>query len=345
MGKFNYTESIKAIKQSMGDSLVILTHHYQRAEIVELGDFKGDSLKLSKIAAQQKHAKQIVFCGVHFMAEAARILAEPEQRVFLPDQNAGCPMADMAQLNEVEDAWKQLAKILPNKKIIPITYVNSLASIKAFCGKHDGGVCTSSNAKQAFKWAFKRGDVLFFFPDKYLGSNTANGFGISPEQKIIWSRNALLGGNSEQNIKNAKVVLWNGYCHVHQWFMPEHVEKVRTIYPGCSVIVHPESAESVVNISDYAGSTGFIVDYVKQSKPGSTIVIGTEINLVSRLAKEFPDRKIVPLAPSLCPNMYKVNLEKLYNTLKSFDSDKYEVFVEPEIAKYAKIALNRMLEM
>jgi len=334
-------EKIKVIKAELGKRLVILGHHYQRKEIVELSDFRGDSLGLSRDAARQKEAEFIVFCGVHFMAEGAAILARPYQMVQLPDLTAGCPMADMADIFQVESAWREIDKICSSENFTPITYVNSSAELKAFCGRNNGVACTSSNASSVFDWAFKRTDKLFFFPDEHLGRNTAN---KKKNKVIVWDPEKEMGGNTIKQIKEADVILWKGYCHVHTFFKPEHVLAIREKYPQAIIIVHPECVEEVVNMADAAGSTGFIVNFVQEAKPGSTIVIGTEINLISRLAMEHPDKKIFELARSLCPNMYKINLRNLLWTLDNIGKINIVTVPEP-IKAEAKVALERMLEI
>jgi len=334
---------IKEKKKELGNQLVILGHHYQRREIVELSDFRGDSFGLSRNAAEQKEAKFIVFCGVKFMAESAAILADKDQTVQLPEMTAGCPMADMAELDDVENAWQQITEICGDD-IIPICYMNSSAAVKAFCGKNRGAVCTSSNSQKLFEWAYSQSDKLFFLPDEHLGTNTANKMGIPRKDRVIWDYKAPeLGGNSEEQVKNAKIIIWKGYCHVHTWFTVEHVKEAREKYPDAFIVVHPECFEEVVNLSDYDGSTGFIVKFVENAEPGSTIVIGTEINLVDRLAYENPDKKVVELTRSLCPNMYKINLRNLLKTLNKIGEVNI-VTVTEDVEANAKIALNRMLE-
>ncbi|MBM3237546.1 quinolinate synthase NadA [Candidatus Poribacteria bacterium] len=337
-------EQIKAIKAELSKRLVILGHHYQRKEIVELADFRGDSLELSRDAARQKEAEFIVFCGVHFMAESAEILSRPEQIVQLPEFRAGCPMADMAEIFQVESAWREIDKICSAENFTPITYVNSSAELKAFCGRNDGIVCTSSNASAVFDWAFKKTAKLFFFPDEHLGRNIANKKGIQKDKVIVWDPEEEMGGNTSKQIKEADIILWKGYCRVHTFFKPEHVLAIREKYPQAVIIVHPECVEEVVGLADADGSTGFIVNFVQAAKPGSTIVIGTEINLVSRLAMEHPDKKIFELARSLCPNMYRINLRNLLWTLDNIGKIKIVTVPEP-IKAEAKVALERMLEI
>jgi quinolinate synthase len=335
-------ERIKSRKEELSKRLVILGHHYQRREIVELADFRGDSLGLSRDASQQKEAEFIVFCGVHFMAESAEILSQPHQIVQLPELSAGCPMADMADVFQVESAWREIDDVCGSQNITPITYVNSSAELKAFCGRNDGVVCTSSNAASVFDWGFKRTDKLFFFPDEHLGRNTANQKGIQKGKVIVWNPEEEMGGNTSKQIKDADVILWKGYCHVHTFFKPEHILAIRERYPQAIIIVHPECVEEVVNMADENGSTGFIVKFVVEAEPGSTIVIGTEINLVNRLAMEHPDKRIFELARSLCPNMYKINLKNLLWTLDNIGEINI-VTVPEQIKSEAKVALERML--
>ena len=294
-----FIEQIQAIKEALGEELIILTHHYQRKEIVDVGDYRGDSFGLSKTAAEDKAARFIVFCGVHFMAESAEILSQPHQTVQIPDQGAGCPMADMADIHNVERAWEDVASITGEDAIMPIAYMNSDALIKAFCGRHGGTVCTSSNALAAFGWGFGRREKIFFFPDKHLGYNTGNQMGIQPDEMIVWNPNKPLGGNAQESIKKAKVILWDGHCHVHTRFRVEHVMKMRKEYPEARIVVHPECTREVVELADAVGSTSFIVKYVENAPAGATVVIGTEINLIERLALEHPHKKVVELHRSL----------------------------------------------
>jgi len=328
--------------------LVILTHHYQRKEVVPFGNFVGDSYYLSKVASQQQQAEHIVFCGVHFMAESARILCRPVQRVYLPNLRAGCPMADMADEIQVDDSWDWLGEHFDQKTIIPISYMNSAASLKAFCGANGGLICTSSNAEAAFRWAFARGEKVFFFPDEHLGTNTANRLGIPREQRVMFD--PLHPPTDPEQFRRAKVILWKGFCHVHVNFTPDHVRQVRQNYPGVKVVVHPECTEAVVDLADAVGSTAFITKYVEAQPAGSIIAIGTEINLTSRLADEHPDKTIFELSGQNCPlcvNMFRTSLEDLANCLDELGSDSHskEITVKPEIARDARLALDRMLEL
>jgi quinolinate synthase len=339
-------ERIQARKAEYGDSLTILGHHYQRREIVALADHRGDSYALSKVAAEQKSVKYIVFCGVRFMAEAAEILASQyEDKIVLhPDRTAGCPMADMADRGQVEVAWKEMTTVIPAESVIPVTYINSDANLKAFCGKHGGTVCTSSNAGGAFDWARERGERIFFFPDEHLGRNTGNVKGVPKERMILWDPAQPMGGNTEEAIRNSEVILWKGYCHVHTWFTVDMIQAMRKEHPGIQVVVHPECPEEVVAAADANGSTGYIVKYVEKAPAGSTITIGTEINLITRLGDEHPDKTIIPLSRSLCPNMWKVSLNDLAWTLDNIDTVNH-VTLPAEIKTDALAALHRMLEI
>ena len=337
-------EKIIAIKQKLGNKLVILTHHYQRKEIVDIGDHKGDSFGLSQRAANDENAQHIVFCGVHFMAESAAILAKDHQTVQIPDMNAGCWMADMADAFLVEKAWNDVVSLVGKDSVTPLVYMNSDAHIKAHCGKNNGAVCTSSNAPKAFEWAFKQREKIFFFPDEHLGRNTGNLLGIPENEMIVWDPEKPLGGNTEQNIKKAKVFLWKGYCLVHTRFTFDDIEIMRKSFPNAKIVVHPECTQEVVKASDAVGSTSFIVKYVADAPKNSTIIIGTEINLIKRLVMEYPDKKILPLKDSLCPNMYKINLKNLLTCLENIGKTNI-VTVDETIKKDAFTALENMLNL
>ncbi|MCF6248002.1 MAG: quinolinate synthase NadA [Desulfobacula sp.] len=337
-------DKIVAIKQKLGNKLIILTHHYQIKDIVDLGDHRGDSFGLSQIAASDKNAEHIVFCGVHFMAESAAILAKSHQTVQIPDMDAGCWMADMADAIMVERAWSQVSAIVGGDNITPLVYMNSDAHIKAHCGRHNGAVCTSSNAPKAFEWAFKTREKIFFFPDEHLGRNTGNALGIPADQMIVWDPELPLGGNSESDIKNAKVFLWKGYCLVHTRFTTDNIAKMRDNFPKAKIVVHPECTQEVVKAADAVGSTSFIVKYVANAPEDATIIIGTEINLIKRLAIEYPDRKILPLKDSFCPNMFKINLKNLLSSLENIGQTNI-VAVDEKIKKDAGIALENMLNL
>jgi quinolinate synthase len=335
---------IRDIKNRLGPKLVILGHHYQNRQIVALSDFRGDSFELSRRASMQKDAKDIVFCGVHFMAESAAILAQDFQRVTLPDMDAGCPMADMADISQVEACWKALNQAFPDGDLVPITYINSSAAVKAFCGKRGGTVCTSANAGTALRWAFQKYGRVLFLPDEHLGRNTANVLGIPREQTVVWEPTLDDGGVNEKDLKAAKVILWKGYCHVHTYFRPEHVRQARTRFPNARILVHPECPEEIVALADEMGSTSQMVRKVSEAPAGSTFVIGTEINLVMRMAEENPDKTVVPLARSLCPNMFKTSLNDVLWVLENLG--KVNVIALPDYIKQpAKLALMRMLEL
>ncbi|HDP97657.1 MAG TPA: quinolinate synthase NadA [bacterium] len=337
-------QRISAVKSRLGEKLIVLGHHYQRDEVLQFADFRGDSLELAKKAAESKQAQFIVFCGVHFMAEAADMLSTANQTVQLPDITAGCPLADFAAIETVTDAWAEITSVCGNDSITPITYINSSAELKAFCGKNHGITCTSSNAQKVLKWAFNRTDKVFFFPDQHLGTNTSNTLGISPQQRIVWDPAAALGGNTADAIANAKVIVWKGHCHVHTLFNRGHISQFRQKYPDGKVVVHPECTEEVVNLSDANGSTSYIIRYTENAAAGETIAIGTEINLVNRLNQTQPDKKLLPLARSLCPNMFKINLHNLCWTLENLG--KINVVSVPETIKTdALIALERMLKI
>lgn len=344
LGETQLKERIVAVKKEYGKKLVILGHHYQRDEVIELADFRGDSYALCIKAAEQGGAEFIVFCGVHFMAEAADILSNENQIVHLPDMDAGCPLADFADFDMVSHAWQEIGSMCDTEQIIPVTYINSNAELKAFCGSHHGIVCTSSNAAGAATWALKRGEKAFLFPDEHLGTNTGNRMNISAEERIVWNPHEKFGGNDPEKIETAKLIVWKGFCHVHTAFSVEHIDNFRERYPDGKVIVHPECNEQVVNAADENGSTSAIIKYVEQAPNGTVIAVGTELNLVSRLGRQFPDKKILPLARSLCPNMYKINLHNLCWTLENLGKINI-VSVPKNIKNDARIALDRMLQI
>ncbi len=344
MSEEKQIEEIMARKREWGTQLVILGHHYQRESIVRVSDFVGDSYGLSACTASQRDARYIVFCGVHFMAESARILALPQQRVFHPNLAAGCPMADMAEIDQVELAWETILEVHGEDVFVPITYMNSAADLKAFCGYRGGAVCTSSNAEQAFSWAIGNRKRILFFPDEHLGRNAANSLGIPEEKRIVWDYNLPRGGNAIKDIEHATVILWKGYCHVHTNLTLDHIRDARKRYPGGKIVVHPECREEIVAEADAAGSTDSICKYVENAPARSTILIATEINLVSRLAHEHPDKTIVPVHRSLCHNMYRINAGNLLHTLENL-GDVGEILVDPDITRGARMALERMLEL
>ena len=328
---------------------VILAHNYQRPEIFEVADFVGDSLELAQ-KATTVDADVIVFCGVHFMAESANVLGKPSQRVILPDLGAGCSMADMASIDQVEDAWEQLREIgVLEQKVAPITYMNSTAAIKAFCGRNEGVVCTSSNAVPLFDVYLKEFDKMFFFPDQHLGRNTGAKFGIPLEKMVVWNPHEELGGNTPEALLDAKLILWRGHCSVHGRFKPWHVDKIRDDVPGVQVLVHPECTREVVEKSDLDGSTSYIIQTVENAPAGTKWAIGTEVNLVKRLADRFPDKEIHLLAPDLCmcATMYRIAPQNLAWAMANLTEGVIvnEIVVDDETKHYANIALERMIRM
>jgi quinolinate synthase len=342
-------ERIEFARKELGKRVVILGHHYQRDDVIRHADLTGDSYQLS-VMASQTDAEYIVFCGVHFMAESADILGKPSQRVILPDLGAGCSMADMATVEQVEDAWEQLRDIgVLESKVAPITYMNSSAAIKAFCGRNEGVVCTSSNAVPLFDVYLKEFDKMFFFPDQHLGRNTGAKFGIPAEQMVLWNPHEELGGNTEEDLHNAKLILWRGHCSVHGRFKPWHVDQIRKQVPGIQVLVHPECVREVVDISDLNGSTSFIIKTVENARSGSKWAIGTEVNLVNRLQQRFPDKEIHLLAPDLCmcATMYRIAPQNLAWAMENLlEGDVVnEIVVDDETKHFANIALARMIDL
>jgi quinolinate synthase len=340
---------IQKAKESLGDFLVILGHHYQRDEVIQFADFRGDSLKLARDAANCHDARYIVFCGVHFMAETAAILSQPGQIVLLPDLEAGCPLAEMASLPDVEEAWVQLGQVMDvENELMPVTYVNSSAALKAFCGQHGGSVCTSSNAANVLAWAFERRSRVLFFPDQHLGRNTAKQMGIPLGQMALWNPSKPFGGNTVEALQKTRVFLWRGFCNVHQRFLPEHVTAWRERDPNIRVIVHPECQMEVVDLADEAGSTSYIIRRVEESPPGTRWAIGTEANLVNRLKHEHPEQFIASLSPepSYCRTMNLITLEKLARVVEGLVEGELvnQVTVPDGVARYARVALERMLE-
>ena len=344
-------ERIVAAKAALGKRAVILGHHYQRADVYQHADLTGDSLKLSKLAAQAA-ADYIVFCGVHFMAEVADILSKPEQAVILPDMSAGCSMADMANLAKVERAWRELSVVLdPDQAITPVTYINSAADLKAFCGEHGGIVCTSSNAKQILEWSFARREKVLFFPDQHLGRWSGYMIGIPPDEMVVWDFDEPLGGLTPEQIRKARILLWKGHCSVHQMFQAQHVLNFRSQYPEGLVISHPECNFEVCKLSDYVGSTDFIIKTIAESKPNTRWLVGTELNLVNRIAEEFkPQGKIVKfMAPTvcMCSTMARIDPQHLAWTLENLVEGKIvnQIRVPAREAQLARTALRRMLEV
>jgi quinolinate synthase len=338
---------IATAKAALGDRLMILGHHYQREEVMRWADARGDSFGLSRLAADNTTAEFIVFCGVHFMAESADILTGPHQKVILPDLNAGCSMADMADIEAVEEAWEGIADVTDVERVVPITYMNSSAALKAFVGRHGGAVCTSSNARAVITWALERGDKLLFFPDQHLGRNTGYQLGFSEANMAVWDPKREQGGLEDRQVKEATFLLWKGHCSVHQRFKPAHVEAFRAAYPEGIVIVHPECAHETVAVADQVGSTDYIIKAVEAAGAGSTIAVGTEIHLVQRLAAEHPDRKVVSLDPLICPcsTMFRIDAAHLCWVLEQLVDGEVvnQVSVETGTTAWARIALERML--
>ncbi len=339
-------DAILERKRSLGSRLVILGHHYQKDDVIQFADFTGDSLKLAKLGALQTDAEFIVFCGVHFMAESAEMLTGKDVTVILPDLSAGCSMADMAEIDQVEDAWEFIVDdcgVTP----VPITYVNSTATIKAFCGEHDGACCTSSNAREVLEWAFKQRDRVIFLPDQHLGRNTAYALGIPLEQMAVYDPSQPGGGLTSEQVRDSRVILWQGHCSVHVLFTPAQCEEIRRTDPDCKILVHPECPWEVVQQADMAGSTEFIIKTVRESSPGTRWAIGTEIHLVNRLLHAYPDRPIRSLAgiQCLCTTMYRIDLRHLLWTLDELVAGRVvnQIKVDPEVSRLAILSLERML--
>jgi quinolinate synthase len=340
---------IEFARKELGPRVVILGHHYQRDDVIRHADLTGDSYQLS-VMASQTDADYIVFCGVHFMAESADILGKPTQRVILPDLGAGCSMADMATIDQVEDAWEQLRDIgVLKDRVAPITYMNSSAAIKAFCGRNEGVVCTSSNAVPLFDIYLKEFDKMFFFPDQHLGRNTGVKFGIPLDKMALWNPHEELGGNTENELREAKLILWRGHCSVHGRFKPWHVDKVRAEMPGVRVLVHPECTREVVELSDLNGSTSYIIKTVEDAPSGSKWAIGTEVNLVNRLQERFPDKEVRLLAPDLCmcATMYRIAPQNLAWAIENLLDGNVvnEIVVDADTKHFAGVALQRMIDL
>ena len=343
-------ERAKAARSALGSKAMVLGHHYQRDEVIAFADIRGDSFKLAQAAADNSDAEFIFFCGVHFMAESADILTTPNQKVILPDLSAGCSMADMATASQVNECWQVLSKLGMAAKTIPITYMNSSAAIKAFTGKNNGAVCTSSNAARAMKWAFENGEKILFLPDQHLGRNTAVlSLGLTLDDCVLWNPWKPNGGLTDDQIKNSKVILWRGHCSVHGRFSIQNINDVRKQVPGIKVLVHPECQHEVVSNADVVGSTEMIIKTVKESAPGSKWAIGTELNLVSRLANENLDKQVLFLDKTVCycSTMNRIDLPHLVWAMESLVGGRLvnQIKVEAEIAKYAKVALERMLAL
>jgi quinolinate synthase len=340
---------IRAARSALGERAVILGHHYQRADVYRHADLTGDSLQLSRLAAETD-AQYIVFCGVHFMAEVADILSKPEQVAILPDLSAGCSMADMANLSKVERAWRELSTVLdPDQHVTPVTYINSAADLKAFCGEHGGIVCTSSNARGILEWSFKRREKVLFFPDQHLGRWTGYLMDIPLAEMLVWDPDEQLGGLTPQQIKMAKILLWKGHCSVHQMFQPQHILRWRDQHPGGMVISHPECKFDVCKLSDYVGSTDFILRTVSASPPGTRWLVGTELNLVNRIAEQFrPQGKVVQfMSPMvcMCSTMARIDPQHLAWSLENLAAGRVvnRIKVPAREAELARIALDRML--
>jgi quinolinate synthase len=351
-------DRIEAVRRRMGERLVILGHHYQQDGVIAHADFQGDSYQLSKSAAERAGCEAIVFCGVHFMAETADILANrPEQvaarggrrvTVVLPDMAAGCSMADMAAIEQVEDAWADLGTVIDTTDITPVTYINSAASLKAFCGRHGGIVCTSSNARAVLDWAFAKTKRVLFFPDQHLGRNTARTMGVGLDEMCVWNpHDPALGGNPADQLKKSRVILWQGHCSVHAMFKPEHVDAMRANLPGVKVLVHPECSMEVVDKADLVGSTSYILKQVEQAPPGTTWAIGTELHLVKRLEHNHPEQTVRFLSPvvCMCATMYRIDLAHLCWSLEHLERGRpvNVIRVDDETAQWALAALERML--
>ena len=343
-------ERAKIARAALGSKAMVLGHHYQRDEVIAFADIRGDSFKLAQAAADNSDAEFIFFCGVHFMAESADILTTKDQKVILPDLAAGCSMADMATAAQVEDCWQVLEKLGVAKRTIPITYMNSSAAIKAFTGKNNGAVCTSSNAMRAMKWAFENGDKILFLPDQHLGRNTAVlSLGLKLDDCVLWNPWKKNGGLTDDQIRSAKVILWRGHCSVHGRFTVDNINQARQQLPGVKILVHPECQHDVVANADLVGSTEMIIKSITQSPAGSKWAVGTELNLVQRLANENPDKQVIFLDKTICycSTMNRIDLPHLVWAMESLVSGRMvnQIQVENEVAKYAKVALERMLAL
>jgi len=343
-------ERITKARALLGSTTLLLGHHYQRDEVIRFADATGDSYKLSKIASETD-AKYIVFCGVHFMAESADVLGRAGQQVILPDMNAGCSMADMAEISQVEACWDALALLGLTDEIVPLTYMNSTAAIKAFCGEHGGLVCTSSNARAAFEWAFARGKRILFLPDQHLGRNTGFSMGIPLDEMVVWDPWGLQGGQTKQSLAASRLILWKGHCAVHQRFLPSHVDQVRAKYPGIQVIVHPECRWEVCQKSDALGSTERLIALIDEAPAGQMFAVGTEIHLVNRMARRFAaqGKKVITLDDTgcLCTTMYRISPQHLAWVLENLVEGRVvnRIQVRPSVKHWAKVALDRMLEV
>ncbi len=343
-------ERTAAAKEALGQRVMVLGHNYQRDEVIQHADFRGDSLLLAKRSAERADRPYVVFCGVHFMAETADILSRSNQVVILPDLAAGCSMADMAAIEQVDQCWETLGRIIPvEEQVTPMVYVNSAAVLKAFCGEHGGITCTSSNARAIMEWAWTRREKILFFPDEHLGRNTANRMGLPREEMIVWDPYQPRGGQSVEAIKRARLILWKGHCSVHQMFQPAHVDYFRKQYPGINVIVHPECHEDVVNKADLIGSTEFIIRTVSAAPAGTAWVVGTELNLVTRLKREQADKRVFFLSPTVCQcaTMFRIDAPHLCWAMENLaDGHVVNHIVVPDDEKaWARVALDRMMDL
>jgi quinolinate synthase len=344
-----FSRTVEA-KRKLGRNVLVLGHNYQRDEVIVHADFRGDSLILAKYAAEHAEYPHVVFCGVHFMAETADILSRSHQTVMLPDMAAGCSMADMASMEQVDDCWERLGRVLSvEETVTPIVYVNSAAALKAFCGEHGGVTCTSSNANAVMKWAWQRREKILFFPDEHLGRNTANAMGFPREQMIVWDPYQPNGGHTRETIQQARLILWKGHCSVHQMFQPAHVSYFRKQYPGIQVIVHPECHEDVVNQADLVGSTEFIIRTVAQAEPGTSWAVGTELNLVNRLKQDQPGKQVFFLSPMVCrcSTMFRIDGPHLCWAMENLAQGHVvnHIQVPDEEKIFAKLALERMMAL
>jgi len=342
-------ENIQSLRQELGDKVLILGHHYQREEVFHFADVSGDSLKLSQQAADAD-AANIIFCGVHFMAETADILTTDAQAVFLPDLAAGCSMADMANDVQVKQCWQEISTVLDAESTVtPVTYINSTAALKSFCGEHGGIVCTSSNAQKVLAWSWQQTEKILFFPDQHLGENTALKMGVPESEMIIWDPSQALGGNTKEAIEHARLILWKGFCSVHQLFKAEHAVTMRKNHADIEILAHPECSREVCETADFVGSTEAIIQYVAQAKVGRKFAIATELNLVNRLRMQYPEKPIWFLSPMvcMCSTMFRTDPQHLYATLLAIrDGDKTHQIIVPDTQKtWAKVALERMLNL
>jgi quinolinate synthase len=350
---------IEAVRRELGPRLLILGHHYQQDEVIAHSDLRGDSYQLSQMASESRDCRWIVFCGVHFMAETADILANRPEKlaerdgrrvtVILPDMAAGCSMADMAAIDQVEAAWEELGEVIDTDDVTPVTYINSTASLKAFCGRHGGIVCTSSNAAAVLRWSFERTRRVLFFPDQHLGRNTALKMGVASDQMPVWNPHSELGGNTPDALERSRVILWQGHCSVHQMFRPEHVHQFRRRIPGVKILVHPECRQEVNDLADLSGSTSYIIRQVEAAPTGTKWAIGTELHLVNRLKNEHPEQEIHFLSPvvCMCATMYRIDLAHLCWSLENLAARTpvNVIDVDDDTARWSLIALERMLEV